>query len=533
MSKMKKVLIALLRGGMSQSAIAAAEHVSKRDVSEAARVAKERGLTLAEVESMDAAKVDSELFPRAERPRDASHLQPDLAALVERKKKNSKLPVKLLWMEHCEQAAAEGKLAYSYQAFCEMFAQEAEESGAARRFRHAPGEKAFVDWAGLTAWLTDKVTGHRTKVYVLVIVLPCSAYFWAGGFTDMRQRSWLEGHMQAFEGFGGTPRMLIPDNCATATDRGQAHATLVNEEYQRFAEHYGCAVIPTRVRAPRDKGLAESTVNLVEEWVIAPSNEMRFYTLGEFNEYCAERIAWLNSRPFSDREGSRESEFESEERAALQPLPPERYETCEWRRCKVAPNYHVRVDYMHYSVPHTLIGRTVDVRVTESAVTVLDGGEVVARHDRLRGRRGQYSTIAEHMPANHRELDSPWSRERFESWAEKVGPETATAVKRLLDRSAIVEQAFVPCRNILGLAKRYGPERLERACARVNEAGAVPSYTGLKNSVLAAKAAEANGRPRTVAEPSQVVDRAKSAGRVRGAEAYRRNRPEGGAGDAD
>lgn len=267
--------------------------------------------------------------------------------------------------------------------------------------------------------------------------------------------------------------------------------------------------------------------------MIAPSNEMRFYTLGEFNGYCAERIAWLNSRPFSDREGSRESEFESEERAALQPLPPERYETCEWRRCKVAPNYHVRVDCMHCSVPHTLIGRTVDVRVTESAVTALDGGEVVARHDRLRGRRGQYSTIAEHMPANHRELDSPWSRERFESWAEKVGPETATAVKRLLDRSAIVEQAFVPCRNMLGLAKRYGPERLERACARVNEAGAVPSYTGLKNSMLAAKAAEANGRPRTVAEPSQVVDRAKSAGRVRGAEAYRRNRPEGGAGDAD
>ena len=175
-------------------------------------------------------------------------------------------------------------------------------------------------------------------------------------------------------------------------------------------------------------------MNLVEEWVIAPSNELVFYTLAEFNEYCAGRVDWLNDRPFSDKDGSRRDAFLDGEAGELLPLPAERFELCEWRRCKVAPDYHVRIDYMHYSVPHALIGRSVDVRVSAGRVTVFDGGDPVAEHARLFGRKGQYSTAAEHMPANHRELDSPWSPERFVSWAAKIGMETEAAIRAVLDR---------------------------------------------------------------------------------------------------
>ncbi|MDO4798829.1 MAG: hypothetical protein Q4A01_12520, partial [Coriobacteriales bacterium] len=67
--------------------------------------------------------------------------------------------------------------------------------------------------------------------------------------------------------------------------------------------------------------------------------------------------------------------------------------------CRSCP-FHVTVDYMHYSVPHALIGRQVDVRMTSAAVAVLADGEVVAEHPRLRGRKGQYSTVVDHMPDN-------------------------------------------------------------------------------------------------------------------------------------
>lgn len=79
---------------------------------------------------------------------------------------------------------------------------------------------------------------------MIVVALPYSDRFWAQGFADMRQRSWQEGQARALEDFGGVPRMLVPDNAATATDRSSVYVTLVNAVYQRFAEHYGAASRP-------------------------------------------------------------------------------------------------------------------------------------------------------------------------------------------------------------------------------------------------------------------------------------------------
>ena len=156
----------------------------------------------------------------------------------------------------------------------------------------------------------------------------------------------------------------------------------VNDAYLEMAEHYGCAVVPARVRRPRDKAAAEKAVDLCETWVLAPLADERFSALSELNSEVRRLVGLLNARPFSRREGCRDDAFFGEERAALNPLPPARYEWCEWRRCKVAPDYHVQCESMRYSVPHRLVGRNVDVRLTASRVTVLDGGEVVAEHPR-------------------------------------------------------------------------------------------------------------------------------------------------------
>lgn len=267
MSKNKKILMMLAKGGASQSDIAAALHVSKRDVSAGAKAIREYGLTFDAISSMDADVVDDLFFPKEGRLPNDAYLQPDMEPLVERKKRNRKLPVKLFWIEYCERAAAVGKLAYAYQTFCEMFADAAERMDATRHFVHEAGAKCYIDWAGDPAYLTDKLLGTKTKVRVLVVTLPFSGKFWAGGFCDMKQRSWQEGHMRAFEEFGGVPRMWVPDNAATATDRTAPQVTLVNKEYGRFAEHYGAAVVPARVRKPRDKSVAESCVDLVERWI--------------------------------------------------------------------------------------------------------------------------------------------------------------------------------------------------------------------------------------------------------------------------
>ncbi|WP_455135984.1 DDE-type integrase/transposase/recombinase [Thermophilibacter sp.] len=249
MSKKRRILLMLAKGRVPQSEVAAALHASKRDVSACAKAIKERGLAFDGIAAMGEAEVDAMLAPPRE-PAESAYLAPDMGPLIERKRRNRKLTVKMFWMEHCVAAEAAGKRAYSYQTFCEMFADAAERAGAVRRLAHEPGAKAYIDWAGDTAWLTDRLTGARTKVYVIVVALPYSDRFWAQGFTDMRQRSWQEGQARAFQDFGGVPRMLVPDNAATATDRSSVYVTLINAEYRRFAEHYGAAVVPARVRRP-------------------------------------------------------------------------------------------------------------------------------------------------------------------------------------------------------------------------------------------------------------------------------------------
>ncbi|THG34820.1 IS21 family transposase [Adlercreutzia caecimuris] len=466
MSKKKRMLFMLLGGGMSQGHVAAVLRCSKRDVSAAARVIREERLDAATVEALSDAEAERLINPPKEpKPKDDSYLQPDYDALVERKAKNRKLPVKLMWIEYCEQAAGLEKRAYVYQTFCEYFAEAEEKADARNRFKHAPGEKAFIDWAGDTCTIVDRVTGRRTTCYMLIFCLPFSCLIFAEAFTSLGEPCWLKGHMDAFDYFGGVPQMLVPDNCSTATDRTPAYITLVNGTYERFAEHYDCAVVPARVRKPRDKGLAESTVDLVELWIMAPANEANFHTLDELNEFVLDRVGWLNDRGFSDKDGSRRSKYEGEERECMHALPVSGFETYEPRRAKVSPDYHVRIDYMHYSVPHRLIGETCDIRLYASRVVIAHGGEVVAEHDRLFGRKGQFSTFSEHMPANHREMDSPWSRERFENWADRIGPATGEAVRRMLDAKPIVQQAFVGVRNVLGLSKKHDPAMLERACA--------------------------------------------------------------------
>ncbi|WP_346695433.1 IS21 family transposase [Thermophilibacter mediterraneus] len=409
-----------------------------------------------------------------------------------------------------------GKRLYQYSQFCKKVGDFARTHDLVARIAHEPGRTMLVDWAGLTASVFDPATGRRSPAYLFVASFPWSTWVYAECFPDMRTRSWISAHVHAFRAAGGVPDILVPDNCATATDRRRRSEPIkVNDAYLEMAEHYGCAVVPARVRKPRDKAAAEKAVDLCETWVLAPLADERLTLLEELNAEVHKLVDALNARPFSRREGSRDDAFLGEERAALNPLPPSPFEWCEWRRCKVAPDYHVQCEHMRYSVPHRLVGRTVDVRLGSSTVAVLDGGEVVAEHRRLRGRRGQYSTDPAHMPPEHLEAQSLWTRAWFERRAGEVGPETRRLVGAVLDAHPVEAQGYVPCSNILSLSRRGRAAELEAACVRINAAGGAATYTRVKNTMSALRAEALTARGGATAA---------HAGRVRGAGYYRRDR---------
>jgi transposase len=503
--------------GHSQRDICAALRCGHTRVSNLIETARKSGISREAISIMvDADIIDLLPPPRADRRQ--GYAQPDFEKLGKELMKPD-VTRKLLWYEYCNDISDDALMPYQYAQFCRMFERYLAVSGATYRLKHKPGQRMFVDWAGSYAHITSAVTGEMADIPVFVACLPYSARLYAEGFSDMKQNSWTAAHINAFEYFGGVVAILVPDNTKTATLKAPIYTTLINERYHELADYYGCAVIPARVRKPNDKALVENGVNIIEKSVLAALRNEVFFTLSELNEAILDRVDAINAAPFQRRPDSRDIVFFSEEKDCLRPLPAVRFEPFEIRTAKVSADYHVQVDTMRYSVPYTLIGQTLSIRMTTDKVEVMRGSEAIASHKRLHGRRGQYSTLKEHMPKAHQAYDAEWTPGRFERWADSIGPATRRVIDTVIASRVIVEQAFVPCMNILNLAKRGRRGLLEQACKEIAEHNLSCTYSAVKNTMEAIKAKK--NRPAGTTGIKAVEDKLGSAGLVRGAEYYK------------
>jgi len=145
---------------------------------------------------------------------------------------------------------------------------------------------------------------------------------------------------------------------------------------------------------------------------------------------------------------------------------------------------------MHYSCPYDLIGKDVDVRVTDSTIEIFYKQNRVASHKRLHGRRGQYSTSQDHMPEKHKHYQE-WNGDRFRQWARKIGTNTYKVIESILASKVIEEQSYLTCRSLLKLSDTYSPQKLEEACHKACQYSQKPSYKSVKNILIAMNTMEA------------------------------------------
>ena len=339
-----------------------------------------------------------------------------------------------------------------------------------------PGEQVEVDWAGDPATIVNPDTGEIIKAYIFVGVMTYSQYAYVEAFLDMKQRSWINAHIHMYEYFGGVARILVPDNCKTAVvHNGGFKDQQINETYQEMAEHYGTAIIPARVRAPKDKPNAEGTVGNISTWITAALRDEQFFALAELNRAIRDKLELFNQRLFQKKEGSRRSLFLGEEKPLLAPLPATRFELSDWNTVTVQFNYHISVDGMLYSVPYEYIKKKVDVRVTDTTIEIFYKHNRIASHRCPKGRPGQYSTITEHMPVDHQKY-LEWNGDRFRKWAERIGINTYTVVKAILTSKSVEQQTYRSCMGLLKLAEKYSDALLEAACKKALSYTASPSY---------------------------------------------------------
>ena len=314
-----------------------------------------------------------------------------------------------------------------------------------------------------------------------------SMYAYVEAFINEKQKAWITAHVHMYEYFGGVPKILVPDNCLTAVyHTGDWYTPSLNTTYHELAEHYGTAIIPARVRKPKDKPGAEGTVRNVSTWITAALRNEQFFSLAELNSAIRKKLEQFNANTFQKKEGSRRSLFLGEEMPLLASLPATRFELCEWKVATVQFNYHIAVDKMYYSVPYQYIKDKVDVRITDTTIEVFFNNRRIASHKRLYGRFGQYSTVKEHMPPDHQKY-LEWDGDRFRKWAETIGINTYKVVDGLLTSSTVEQQSYRTCMGLLRLAERQSPQKLERACAKALQYSNSPSYKSIKNILAADK----------------------------------------------
>ena len=268
----------------------------------------------------------------------------------------------------------------------------------------------------------------------------------------------------AFTFFGAVPQLVIPDNLKSGVTRACRYDPVVNTTYAEMLAHYQTAALPARPYKPRDKAKVEAGVQVVTRWIIARLRHVTFFTLSDLNRAIRLLLDDLNTRPFKKLPGTRRSQFDALDRPVMRPLPGVPYEFAEWKRARVGIDYHLEVDHHFYSVPHQLVRREVEVRLTASTVEVFHASQRVASHVRS-SRHGSHTTEAAHMPKSHR-AHLEWTPGRFLNWALGVGPHTRDLVRHLLQNRPHPEMGYRSCLGLLALAKRYGNPRLDAACAR-------------------------------------------------------------------
>lgn len=314
--------------------------------------------------------------------------------------------------------------------------------------------------------LLDPITGVTSRVYLFVACLPFSRYAFVEPCLDMRQDTWSQAHVSMYEFFGGSVPRLVPDNLRTGvTEHPREGEVILNNAYRQLAAHYSAAVLPARIRKPKDKPSTENTVAHVATWVIAALRDQSFATLADLHTAIRARMDAYNREPFQKRAGSRTTIFEAEERPLLRPLPAVPFEISTWvYGRKVARNSHVVWQKNFYSVPYTYIGTTVDLRVTATTIEVFAGTSRISSHLLVGfGQVNRYQTRDHDVPEGKQYKE--WDGARVRAWAGRVGPATTTVIDRIFASVPVEEQGLNAALAVLRLTKRYSPQRLEAASA--------------------------------------------------------------------
>ena len=330
------------------------------------------------------------------------------------------------------------------------------------RFETPPGQEAQVDY-GEGAPTRDPRTGKYRKPRLFVMTLGMSRHAFRKVVWRSSQQTWCELHEEAFAYFGGAPKTIRLDNLKEGVIEPDIYEPELNTLYAAALAHYGVIAIPCRPYAPDLKGKVESAVGHTQSTAL---KGRRFESLEEQNTAL---LHWNERWAFTRIHGTTKRqvrEMFEEERPALLPLPPTRFEYYRIVERRVHVDGHIEVDGAYYSAPPRYVGTGVIVRVGRLWLRIIDPRTKECVREHVITERGRRRTVQSDLPKQ-----TPPQVERLVAHVASTGTSCGDFARAMeTERGA---QALRPLFGLCDLLKRHGPERVDKACALALSAGTV------------------------------------------------------------
>jgi len=464
MKQIREVLRLHLVANLSARKIQGATGVARTTIQEYIKRCKENEIrSYEEIAALSDDKLSEKLFgiTSTTSSPNPSKVMPDYNHVHEelKRKKKTKVTLMLLWEEY---KSTYGEKAYAYTQYRVYYRRYKQRLSPSMRQTYVAGEKMFVDYSGVTIPIYNQKTGKVDSAQIFVAVLGASGYTYADASLSQKQEDFIHSHVSAYNFFGGTPEVVVPDNLKSAVISHTKKGIVINESYAALARHYSMRVEPARPYKPKDKAKAEQGVQAIQRYILACLRHRKFFSIDELNEAIASLLDRYNDKVMKHLGKSRTDMFEEIEKEALRPLPANSYVYEQYKRAKVGIDYHVTLLKCHYSVPFEYLQKEVEVRYSTNHVRIYYNNEIIATHPRLR-TPGEFSTLQEHRPPQHAFMHNKWNPNRLRSWAKGIGEYSLLFVEECFESVEHKEQVYRKIIAVLKMAKEYGYTEFELA----------------------------------------------------------------------
>lgn len=469
-----KEIFRLTLAGYSRHAVASQLGISKSTVQDHLKRISALGLTLEQANQMSLTDLKTHLcIDSCVR---SGYLVPDFeyvycATHVKGKNKRTLFE---LW-ESYQTNSERGQKTLTYKGFVKAFHRFCKELPPSCRevqltHQWRLGDVAMIDYSGDAVPIRNPITQAVLNAQIFVAVLAGSGYIFSYATPRQTRDDWFDAQIKMFEFFGGVPSHIYLDNSTSLVKKADRYHPIISKEYCAFCNYYNTTPVAVRPHEPRDKGLVENAVRLIQRLIKTAFAGREFFDLETLNKALLRELATLNQRPLTSRsDGLSRHDLYLDEKPTLRPLPVQPFElSCEIKTLTVQRNYLIRFNNKRYSVPASYIGRKVRAIASKRANTLcvydLDTGERIAQHLlNAANSKEIVSILPEHMPLAHRAVQAGLKdlQERLEG----CGQASLQMCSIILEHNH-GEVARKLLRRLNGLRESLGTEVFESCCQK-------------------------------------------------------------------